>query len=377
MISLVQLKKRHDVQNNFSVLFTIINMASSHYIVFLDKGQTVQQMDGMSKLSSTNKNDVFTYTDSSKTIEEVKEMFHAKKVIDTSNFVTSKKKTKNLNKIGTHDLSKNHQQKNHKLTDKLKTHLKNTPVLPHSDTITYEECDDTFCASLDGLFEITLNMCFPTEDGYYIVYSADANNFYAHAFDNSLCSGNAINSFSAPLDTCILEDGEDYSFKFTNIAPTPSCNDDWLGDGFCDALNNNAECNYDNGDCCPDCCVDADYTCGVNGFTCLDPECQPGSGGFVCAIYDEPFNFNDLYGLDLINQLGTSLDNIRGTTIGEGEGIVAVIIDSGANPHIEYNLTMNFNCQTAMSSVTATDWCTSVPVTDRGDIDGHGTYSRW
>ena len=25
---------------------------------------------------------------------------------------------------------------------------------------------------------------------------------------------------------------------------------EWIGDGFCDDMNNNEACNYDNGDCC-------------------------------------------------------------------------------------------------------------------------------
>ena len=29
-----------------------------------------------------------------------------------------------------------------------------------------------------------------------------------------------------------------------------SCLSDWIGDGYCDDLNNYSHCNYDGGDCC-------------------------------------------------------------------------------------------------------------------------------
>ena len=31
---------------------------------------------------------------------------------------------------------------------------------------------------------------------------------------------------------------------------TPSCNQDWIGDAYCDDINNNVVCNFDDGDCC-------------------------------------------------------------------------------------------------------------------------------
>ena len=31
---------------------------------------------------------------------------------------------------------------------------------------------------------------------------------------------------------------------------TPSCVQGWIGDGYCDDINNNVGCNFDSGDCC-------------------------------------------------------------------------------------------------------------------------------
>ena len=38
----------------------------------------------------------------------------------------------------------------------------------------------------------------------------------------------------------------------TVAADYPECEQDanWIGDGYCDALNNKAECLFDKGDCC-------------------------------------------------------------------------------------------------------------------------------
>ncbi|CAM9823855.1 unnamed protein product [Ectocarpus fasciculatus] len=43
-----------------------------------------------------------------------------------------------------------------------------------------------------------------------------------------------------------------------------------MSDGFCDADNNNEECQYDGGDCCSCDCVDDDFTCGDTAYDCLD-----------------------------------------------------------------------------------------------------------
>jgi hypothetical protein len=68
--------------------------------------------------------------------------------------------------------------------------------------------------------------------------------------------------------------------KSANIAPTlapttAGCTGaaSWIGDGYCDTVNNNAACgNYDGGDCCATTCLSTStYTCGSNGYTCADP----------------------------------------------------------------------------------------------------------
>ncbi|CAM9919789.1 unnamed protein product, partial [Ectocarpus sp. 6 AP-2014] len=52
------------------------------------------------------------------------------------------------------------------------------------------------------------------------------------------------------------------------------CSPDFYRDGECDTHNNNAECEYDGGDCCLCTCQDDTYDCGISGFDCVDPSAE-------------------------------------------------------------------------------------------------------
>jgi len=69
----------------------------------------------------------------------------------------------------------------------------------------------------------------------------------------------------------------------------------WYDDNYCDSSNNNAECGYDGGDCCPgDCPVGGynnpgSYSCEVQGgdcTDCLDPDSADWQDGGYCADYE-------------------------------------------------------------------------------------------
>lgn len=66
-------------------------------------------------------------------------------------------------------------------------------------------------------------------------------------------------------------------------------NIDWIANGRCDPVNNNDPCDYDGGDCCHCDCVDgADFICGDDGFSCIDPtsECINPSAAYPnCSQY--------------------------------------------------------------------------------------------
>ena len=46
----------------------------------------------------------------------------------------------------------------------------------------------------------------------------------------------------------------------------------WMSDGTCDPQNLIPECAWDGGDCCRCTCVDKKYTCGTDGYLCIDPD---------------------------------------------------------------------------------------------------------
>lgn len=56
----------------------------------------------------------------------------------------------------------------------------------------------------------------------------------------------------------------------------PDCTDGmlgWIGNGRCEPSNNNPQCGYDGGDCCPCTCNSGNFLkCGMAGFDCLDPD---------------------------------------------------------------------------------------------------------
>ncbi len=94
---------------------------------------------------------------------------------------------------------------------------------------------------------------------------------------------------------CSCTDGSDYdcgyngyscqdpvcSFDPVVIAEYHDCTGDWelIGDGICAAVNNNAACGYDGGDCCL--CSCSGPACGSTAFDCLDPDA--GDGFFNCG----------------------------------------------------------------------------------------------
>ena len=59
------------------------------------------------------------------------------------------------------------------------------------------------------------------------------------------------------------------------VALKSNCTDGYIadvGNGRCDAENNNEACLYDGGDCCPCTCTDwLPKDCGINGFSCVEP----------------------------------------------------------------------------------------------------------
>ena len=53
----------------------------------------------------------------------------------------------------------------------------------------------------------------------------------------------------------------------------------WIGDNYCDDINNNMACSYDGGDCC-DSCSGVANTQWCSVCACLDPNAN--GGGTTC-----------------------------------------------------------------------------------------------
>ena len=63
----------------------------------------------------------------------------------------------------------------------------------------------------------------------------------------------------------------------------------WISDGYCDSSNNNADCAYDGGDCCPGDCVDGAYSCAFYGGDCddcINPNSADNATGGTCDVPD-------------------------------------------------------------------------------------------
>ena len=66
----------------------------------------------------------------------------------------------------------------------------------------------------------------------------------------------------------------------------PACeiaggNESWIADGYCDLVNNIADCGFDAGDCCPGDCVSGTYDCANGGGDCdiINPDSADNKGG--------------------------------------------------------------------------------------------------
>lgn len=80
------------------------------------------------------------------------------------------------------------------------------------------------------------------------------------------CEVQCIDGVFSCLKKAFPDDGFDYS----NCDAEQMCA---IGNGYCDDIEeNNAQCNYDGGDCCSKSCVDGLFPCGFGEYECIDPD---------------------------------------------------------------------------------------------------------
>ena len=73
----------------------------------------------------------------------------------------------------------------------------------------------------------------------------DENNNEACFFDGGDCCGSNVNTDYCNVCQCLEGGGGVSGGTTTGVG----CNQ-YIGDGFCDDINNNLDCTYDGGDCC-------------------------------------------------------------------------------------------------------------------------------
>ena len=82
----------------------------------------------------------------------------------------------------------------------------------------------------------------------------DENNNVACFFDGGDCCGSNVNTQYCTECQCLGGGGGGGGGTTTSSGTTTvvGCNQGWIGDGYCDDINNNLDCTYDGGDCCGD-----------------------------------------------------------------------------------------------------------------------------
>ncbi|CAN0490829.1 unnamed protein product, partial [Ectocarpus sp. 12 AP-2014] len=87
------------------------------------------------------------------------------------------------------------------------------------------------------------------------------------------CVRSGAYSTTTTYDDSYPSSSPSYYVNYPSVYSSTSsdCFGVFVSDGWCDLENNNAECDWDGGDCCQCTCLDSRYECGVNGFSCLDP----------------------------------------------------------------------------------------------------------
>ena len=99
-------------------------------------------------------------------------------------------------------------------------------------------------------------------------YCDDENNNEECGYDGGDCCGDNVYTFYCSVCQCLDPNGE--SPTGSAEPPTNACGlPNWVGDNYCDDLNNNEECGYDGGDCCGD---------NVNTFYCSVCQCLDPNG---------------------------------------------------------------------------------------------------
>ena len=118
-------------------------------------------------------------------------------------------------------------------------------------------------------------------------YCDDINNNAECNYDGGDCCGPNVDTTYCDDCQCLDPNFTTTTTTSTTTTSTTSsvcARPDWQADNYCDDINNNAECNYDGGDCCganvdttycQECqCLDPNFTTTAAPSTTTDPSCE-------------------------------------------------------------------------------------------------------
>ncbi|CAM9831329.1 unnamed protein product, partial [Ectocarpus fasciculatus] len=136
-------------------------------------------------------------------------------------------------------------------------------------------CAPSLLQSIDGQYteyDLCTENLATVEDGV----CDSSNNIASCLYDGGDCCPSTCVS-TAGLCTedtrqCLNPSASDYPYAEYGNCTAILGNLPYIGDGICDEVNNNAECGYDGGDCCPSTCdVSSTNYCPEDNSECVNP----------------------------------------------------------------------------------------------------------
>ncbi|CAM9202693.1 unnamed protein product, partial [Hapterophycus canaliculatus] len=133
-------------------------------------------------------------------------------------------------------------------------------------------CAVSLVGSVSGLYEFCTESLLAVEDGI-----CDAsNNIASCEYDGGDCCPSTCSSSTALCTNetrqCLDPEAIDYPYaEYEDCTSIPGVLP-YIGDGLCDTVNNNAQCGYDGGDCCPSTCDSSTSSyCPEDNSLCVNP----------------------------------------------------------------------------------------------------------
>ena len=154
--------------------------------------------------------------------------------------------------------------------------------------------------------------------------------------DGTSCEDNG--QVTCPDGSCAATEEDCPEIPFADCLGTIS----WLGDGYCDGANNNAECGWDLGDCCPTSCEEAvaagcpenpdgcytTISCG-DCNSCSDPDSADLADDGACADYEQATDAECAASVTISGSADLTGDGYLDSCYSDGSGYYSFNWDGG------------------------------------------------